>query len=100
MYIQSCTLRLIIPPSCQLLSFNILEYRFSNYIFANHVQELWLLVPELDMPVNYKFTSHTNHGVIYCKELSTKTRRWNIGYRSLIALVESIRKLALVTHAQ
>ena len=45
-YIQSCILRFF-RPSCQMFSFNILRYRFSNYIFADHVQELCFQVPEL-----------------------------------------------------
>ena len=91
MYIQSDILRFI-RPSCQLLSFKILEYRFSNNIFANDVQELCFQVLDLVM----SNPPHTNHDVIYYKGLSTKTRRWNISHRPVIGQAESIPKLLLV----
>ena len=59
MYIQSCIL-CFIRPSCQLLSLNILEYRFGNYVFTNHVQELCFQVPELVMSLNYKSTKSSS----------------------------------------
>ena len=37
------------------------------------------------MSLNYQYTSHTNHGMTYCKGLSRKIRRWNISYRPVIA---------------
>ena len=56
---MSCILGFI-RPSCQLLFFNILEYRFSNYIFANYVQELCFQDPELvisELQIHLKYKS-------------------------------------------
>ena len=77
MYIQSGISRCV-RPSCQLLTWYILQHWFSNDIATNQIYQLRFQIPQFIMPLNDKPPSLTYHGVVNIKQFPAHTAGWNI----------------------